>query len=433
MFWGLVFASPIKSYRVIIDPGHGGIKQPPYQIYGDKYDPIRGKYLEHFKAGATYKSRTEMEIALKLAIEVNKVLKLTRTKKGFKRFQSFIKMFSNTDAPWIRIDSVLTRKDSYKDRKYREKDDKNARYRLYDYPDFKTGRMKMGRISRINRLKPYLVVSLHINTKGNHGMGAVLAPSYKTFKLLKDISMGKESKNKFLKSDWRNWLIFKDEWNHLENAMADSWIYFHGYWPDKSGKKTNLKKFEGYRHNMITWRYKDDDNWIKEALADKPGPYAKSHEKFRPIGRFWDRERSKYEFMRRENGPEGFGGDNYYAGKELLRFIQYGLRVLKKEKDRFKEPSPILSPYVSTYSIPTFMNAISAFLELGDITYDKDMYFMTKKRKRVAVCLAVGIYSLFYGLDIKPKDYPYVPKGSKIDFYKYSDNKGVSYFQKSVK
>lgn len=428
-----VLTDPVKSYKVVIDPGHGGVRQSPYQIYGDKYDPIRGKYLEHFKVGASYKSRTEMEIVLKLALEVNKALRLTRTRKGFKKFKKFIRLFSNTDAPWIRIDSILTRRDSYKDRNYREKDDKNARYRLYDYPDFKTGKMKLGRISRINRLKPPLVVSLHINTKGNRGMGAVITPSYKTFKLLKDISMGKKSKKKFKKSDWRNWLVFYDPWNHLQNAVADAWIYFHGYWPDKSGRKTNLKRFEGYRYNMVTWRYKDDGDWIKEAIADKPGPYAKSHKEFKAIGKFWDRERSKYEFMRRENGPEGYGGDNYYAGKELIRFIQYGLRVLKKSKDRYKTPSPILRPYISTYSMPTFINAISAFLELGDISHNKDMYFMTKKRKRVAVCIAVGIYSLFHGLEIRPRDYPYIPKGNKIDFNKYKNRKGISHFDRVVK
>jgi hypothetical protein len=246
---------------------------------------------------------------------------------------------------------------------------------------------------------------------------------------LKNISQNKADPKEFLNSAWSNWMIFQPKWSPLENAIADAWIYFHGYWTNKKGDKPDLKRFEGYRYNMVTWKYKDDEGWENE-VKDVEGPYALRHELFRPIGRFWDREKSKLEIMRREGGLEGFGGDNHYAGAELLRFVQYGLRLqVNKDLDTYTEPNPILKPFISTYSLPMLINAISAYLELGDIRSEKDIYFLTKKKKKIAVALAVGIYSLFQGLEVKELDFPYIPKGKRIIFEKYVTKTGESYFQ----
>ncbi|MBK8393891.1 MAG: N-acetylmuramoyl-L-alanine amidase [Leptospiraceae bacterium] len=429
---------PIKKYKIVIDPGHGGIKQEPLEIFGDKYDSVTGRFLENYKDGASYpkKGRTEMEIVLEVGKELKEILDLTKTKKGFQKFKSYIKLFSDSDAPWIKIESTMTRTDNAKDRNYREKEDKNQLYRLYDFPDFKTGKNHLGRISKINSEKPSLVVSLHINAMNAApdagGMGAVIAPSYQTFELLKRISEKQAEPEEFNKTPWRNWMLFESKWSRLENAMADAWIYFNGYWPNKAGNQTNIERFEGYRSNMITWRYRDADGWEK-TIKNNEGPYALDHKGFRAVGKFWDRERGKPELMRREGGLEGFGGDNLYASNELLRFMQYGLRLqVNDEKDTYKEPNKILFPFISTYSVPTFINAISAYLELGEITSDKDMYFVTAKKKKTAICLAVGIYSLFNGLELRPMDSPYTPKGKRIDFEKYIGRTGQSYFDEVV-
>lgn len=438
-FWNLLTIFPLLSdaipkYKIVIDPGHGGSKQTPYEIYGDKFDTVSGRYLEPFKNGAAYNGNTEMEIVLEIAKEMKKILDLTQTRKGFKKFKNYIKIFSDSDTPWIKIDSSLSREDNYNDKKYREKEDKNDKYRLYDYPDFKTGKILPGRLTKINREKPYLVVSLHINDMGSRkdkdrgGMGVVLSPSYQTFQLLKNISEGKIDPKEFTeKSPWRNWMIFQGGWNYLENAVADAWIYFHGYWPNKSGTKPNLKRFEGYRYNMVTWKYKDDEGWEDKALR-KEGPYALTHNNYKAVGKYWDRERGKPELMKREDGPEGFGGDNHYSGAELLRFLQYGLRLQPNSSDLYSEPNPIMAPYISTYSLPSLVNAISAYLELGDIRSQKDIYFLTKKKKKVAVCLAVGIYSLFQGIEVRDKNSPIVPKGKRIEFEKYITKTGENYF-----
>lgn len=58
-------------------------------------------------------------------------------------------------------------------------------------------------------------------------------------------------------------MLFESKWSRLENAIADAWIYFNGYWPNQAGTESNVERFEGYRANMITWRYKDADGWEK--------------------------------------------------------------------------------------------------------------------------------------------------------------------------
>lgn len=429
-----LFSEPLKKFKIVIDPGHGGIKQTPYEIYGDKYDTVSGRYLEPYKNGAIFKDRTEMEIVLDIARETQELLELTKTKKGFKKFQTYIRLFSDSETPWVRIESSLTRSDSYTDRNYREKDDKNDPYRLYDFPDFSTGNMKEGRISFINREEPHLVLSLHINDGGpranpdSGGMGVVLTPSYRTFELLKNISEKQVPPEQFTSSPWSNWLVFEKGYSRLESAIADAWIYFHGYWPDKEGTKTNLERFEGYRYNMVTWRYRDENGW-EDKVSQSDTPYAYDHDQFKAVGPYWERERGKPEFLKREKGPEGFGGDNHYAGMELLRFLQYGLRLQSDDSEPYKSPNPILGPYVSTYSLPALVNAISAYLELGDIRSDKDMYFLTKKKKKTAISLAVGIYSLFVGLEIRKKEIPSLPKGKRLEFEKYVHKNGKSYFK----
>lgn len=420
--------SPLKIFKVVIDPGHGGLDLKPKEDHGDKYDPISGKYLELYKAGASFKEKKERTIVLELAKELKEVLDLTKTEEGFKIFRSYMKSFTNDDIPWIRIDSVLTRNENAEEREYSSSEDPNAPYRLFDYPDKKTKKIQQGRISFINKEKPNLVVSLHLNPSYKEhpgGMAAVLTPSYRTFYVLKGIGEGRFGKEKFERSPWSEWMVFKSGWSKLENAIADAWIYFHGYWPNQSGKKTDLSAFEGYRQNMIHWKYKDVPGWEELAKLGGKGQYSKSHKDFVSEGKFWEREKSQPELWRREDGREGFGGDNHYASAELMRFVQYGLRKRKTEE----KPGPINKPYLSTYALPTFINAISAYLEIGYIDKEKDMILMTKYKKDVAISLAAGIYSLVHGLKIKKQNYPYIPVGKKIDWKRYETRKEGNYFQ----
>ncbi len=175
--------------------------------------------------------------------------------------------------------------------------------------------------------------------------------------------------------------------------MADAWIYFHGYWSTKDGSKSDLSKFEGYRQNMVTWRYADDRNW--ENKVGIVGPYAKQHEQFKAEGKFWERERAKKKNNRREGGLEGFGGDNHYVSRELMRFVQYGLPLqLKQNEKEYPEIGPIQKPYISTYSLPTYTNALCAFIEIGYVNRSRDMKYLTEHKKRN--CNRLGSWNLFF-------------------------------------
>jgi N-acetylmuramoyl-L-alanine amidase len=411
------------TYIVVVDPGHGGVAKDPVKENGDKYDTITQSYLEAYKQGTEHGSHTEREIVLGLAKEVDRVLKLTETDEGFEKFTEYLKKFSNAkNFSRIILKSHLTRTSSFDHDT--PSDDPNAPYRLYDFPNPKTSERVKGRLSFINSLKPQLVLSLHLNPAGKGqagGMAAVLTPGYATFKLLKDISEGKKKPKSFQNSPWSDWLVFAGGWSKMENAMTDAWIYLHGYWAEKSGRKADLTKFEGYRQNMVTWRYADKRGWETGAKANSTGPYAKSHASFQADGAFWEREMGKKEIWRREGGREGYGGDNYYATKELMRFVQYGVREqLKSKKGEYPELGPIQKPYISTYSLPTYTNAICAFIEIGYINRKRDIKMLTENKKETAVSLAVGIYSLFAGLELKKHaNMPIIPKGKPVNWERY--------------
>ncbi len=423
--------SPKQTYNIVIDPGHGGLDLKPKEEHGDKYDPVTKKYLEPYKAGAQVKGRRESEVVLALGKEVKEILDLTKTAEGFETFRTYAKKFTDDTLPWIRIDSDLTREDTAKEEGADLSSDPNAFYRLYDYPDKKSGKIKPGRISRINASRPYMVLSLHLNPswKGHPGgMAAVLSPSYRTFYSLRKISEGAPSQT-FENGPWNEWMRFKMEWNRLENAVADAWIYFNGYWPNKSGKKSDLSNFEGYRQNMITWKYADTNGWVEKAVLGGPGPYAIKHSDYSAKGTFWERERAEPELWRREDGKEGFGGDNHYAAAELMRFVQYGLKKIPYEEEELTNPGPINKPYISTYSLPTFINAISAYIEIGYIDKEKDIKILTKRKRDTAISLAVGVYSLFHGIKPKPSEAPYIPKGKKINWTRYENLTEGNYFR----
>lgn len=422
------------TYKIVLDPGHGGTNQKPVEEFGDKYDTLSRKFLEPYKPGAGFQGREEREIVLNLARELQSVLDLTKTNAGFKTFQSIAAKYTNASIRPVRFESVLTRTDNFTDHNYSDEDDKNAKYRMYDFPNKTTNTKVPGRLSFINSQTPELVVSLHLNPSypGHEGgMAAVIAPPYRIFQQLRLISNGKMNESVFHRSHYRNWLKFKGDWNHLENAMTDTWIYFHGYWADQSGKNTDMNRFSGYRHNMVTWHYADPQGWEEEARKGGRGQYSKTHEDYIARGRFWNRERGLGERLRRDRGREGFGGDNLYASNELLRFVQYGLSDrLRDEKKQPPKLGPIQPPYISTYSLPTYTNAICAFLEIGFIDNERDMKYIIGEQRIVAESLAVGIYSLFMGINPnKKKDLPYIPKGKRLGFERYRKLDGVNYFE----
>ncbi len=432
---GLLHGQPVSEYTVVIDPGHGGYGSPRYD---DKWDPVTGRYLEPYGSGMRYQQYEEHFVMMKLAREVRKRLELTSTEKGFSEFKKILNEFTDSEnLPWISLKTVMTRNESWQER-FKETDPGiNDPYRLYDFPDRRNKkRIRMGRISYINSVSPHLAVSLHMTPAGRGhpgGMAAVLTPGYDTFDLIRRIHLDQEPVSSIEKSPWFKdslWIISDSGWSKYESARADTWVYFHGFRSLRSGSGPWLLKNRGIRHNLITWNYRDTAGWEKLFRLNGPGPYSRDYREFQATGKFWDRERSAAERWKREGGPLGFGGDNHYATDELMRFLQFKMRNLNAENSsRYRKPGPIHPPYVSAYSLPNYVNAVTAYIETGFLNRETDRTYMTRDRAAMADALAAGIYSLFTGIKVRSKSFPFEPKGAPLNFSRYEQLPEGNYFR----
>ena len=431
LFSWAVLADTTPTYRIIIDPGHGGAIS---KRKDDKWDPVENKYQDFYSYGMQANSYHEHKVVLELAKRVHYYVNLTATDEGWIEFEKILgELSSQKNFKRIHLDALLTREDGWDDRSSNpEEEGLNDPYRLYDFPD-KNKKKQMGRISFINSKKPYLVVSLHLNPAGRGhpgGMAAVLSPGFKTFDTVRKIHLGKLPYSRFKKLKWwKDWLITEPGWSKYQSARSDTWVYFHGYRTLKSGNSPWLQKNRGFRYNMVTWNYSDEPGWEKTASQRGPGQYAFKYSEFKPSGTFWEREQAKPEKWRREGGSLGYGGDNHFASDELLRFIQYGVRQLNPQKRSNSSIGPMQPPYVSTYSLPTFTNAICAYLEVGYLNRKRDRDLVMETREETAKSIAVGIYSLFMGIKLKKHYGRYYPKGKKLNFSKYEKYEKGNYFK----
>jgi len=414
-----------------MDPGHGGAIVPRKD---DKWDPVTRQYLDFYLSGMMYNQYTEQEIVLDLSKKVRKYLELTRSDDGWLEFEKILRLFSDQkDFERVRFKIDMAREDGWQNRGKPVTDPEvNAPYRMYDYPNpARDMRMEMGRVSYINSKQPYLVLALHLNpAEGTNpgGMGAVLSPGYPTFDLLRRITLGQAPADAFYKLPWADkWLISDPGFTQFESAKGDAWVYFHGYRMLKNNTPW-LGKNRGIRWNMITWKYSDPPGWEKLAAKAGPGPYAIKYAEWKPEGKFWDRERSPMELWRHEGGPLGYGGDNHYASDELLRFVQMGVPIQVPERRAPGSMGEIVPPFVSTYGLPTFSNAIIAYLEIGHLNRDRDRTMVLQNSEELARSLAAGIYSLFRGLSVK-KTGKVRPKGAPLNFAKYENAPGGNYFR----
>lgn len=425
------------TYRVVIDPGHGGKQLNPDSVYGDKWDALSARYLNPFRTGAFFKNMKEYEEVYELAVEAQRYLTLLKTERGRIMFHKILRKYSpNAKKPKVAIEVFISRKANYYNNYKNIQEDPNAPYRLFDYPDIRSEQIQKGTISNINAYKPHLVVSLHLTKGGapkSGGMAAVVTPSYYTYKTALDYARSsKEKQNEikkhFMRATYRNWFLSGLDRAHFAWFLSDASIYFTGYRTKPSGLAPNKNQFYGYRHNMITWAYRDDASWVEKAkLHNSNSPYASYLKNFKAEGKFWQREKSQEEKWRREGGYEKYGGDNLYASQEILRYIRQSL-LINGKKD-FSNLPPILYPYLSTWSVPTYINAISAYLEIAYINQDADYQRMLTMKDEMAEAIAVGIYSLFYSLEQDSANRKkQLPVGKSINFERYKN-----YFEKVVK
>jgi hypothetical protein len=111
---------------------------------------------------------------------------------------------------------------------------------------------------------------------------------------------------------------------------------------------------------------------------------------------------------------------------EVLRYTRKAFVV-----NGFDTPATapkILHPYISTWAVPTYVNAIAAFVELAHTTSKRDHLRMARYRHIYAEAVAVAAYSLLYGLE--QKSAKGFPKGKAIDLARYENLAGGNYFKR---
>ncbi len=412
-------------------------------MYGDKCDPLIQECILGYRGGAEKHGYWESEEVYRIAVLIKEKLDLLDSASGRKKFHQILKKYSpNPEMPSESMEIFLSRKENYYEHYPANHLDVNADYRLFDFEDKVTGERRMGTVSRINAMKPHLVVSLHLTPGAPSrygGMAAVITPGYDTFSQAISFVNGnpvqrKKIRNAFLGSPWQNWMRSAGK-DGFQSFMTDSWIYLVGRSMQSSGLEPDMRpsKYRGYRQNWVTWVYADDESWIDAALSPEKGSAYYPHIRhFKPIGSFWEREKSIPERWRREGGQEGYGGDNYYSGKEIMRYIRKGF--LANSVDTYTQLPVIAKPYISTWVVPTYINAVSAYLEIAHLDAARDVQRILRHKEIYAESIAVGIYSLFYSLPQpatnRRKD---LPTGTPLDFRKYVEYEGGNHFLSVVR
>lgn len=415
-------------YRVVIDPGHGGVFIDNKQKHGDKFDLVTGKYIDYFAEGAGLHGMYERDIVFSISKRVLLLMDMCAPDGDFDQFRKILAKYTDRNVSRIYIETMISRDDSIPFEQAGKEEDPNAPYRLYDYPPAGADReMEKGRISKINGFKPHLVVSLHLANSAPpdyDGMNGIIVPPYnvlkKGFTILQKGGRGNINDYGILKS----WFKESKSIPYRLAYLKDCSQYFTGY-SLKKNYSTDYRDFNGYKYNMVSWIYSDPPGWHISARDHKPYTrYSDDFMSFREEGNFWEREKSIYETYRRGDGFRNFGGDNYFATYEIIKYILNSLD-LRGVNGKTKIPG---KPYVSTWSIPNLVNAISAYIELGylDRKWDRDV--LINRQDEIAEGVAVGIYSLLAGLGEVKGDFRHKPAGEKLDLQKYNMPDRRSYF-----
>ncbi|RPI94501.1 MAG: hypothetical protein EHM32_06720 [Spirochaetales bacterium] len=415
------------AYSVVLDPGHGGMSLPDRSRHGDRYDALSGTYLQPFKEGASWGAIEEHAVVYEIARKAADIIAMCGEGGDFNRFSRLLERYSAVPPRRVFVDVSLSRGDSRDRGGIRRREDPNGEFRLFDHPG-PDGKMRPGRISRINAMRPHLVVCLHIARSGSpyfRGMNPVIAPPFGfMYKGLKVLRGEKSDRSFFFSSPYAEWFDESNDRTGYKWFLNDSMLYFGGFPLDARGK-VDMAGFKGYRHNMVDWPYRDSPGWENVARSHPDyTPYAANPGTISLTGRYWDRERSEFERFRRDGGEEGYGGDNHYASAEIIRYILMALRL-----NNVGHPDQRLSkPYVSVWHMPLFLNAITAFMELGYFNRPQFRYILTARQDEIAEGIAVGVYSLLAGMEPRDGGGARGPRGKRIDLEKYRDSNEKSYF-----
>lgn len=430
------------TFRVFLDPGHGGKPEVGGKHTGAHWDPSRHRFLNFYRYGTEYRAKggiviSEQATVLALAKAIEERLSWTRSDEGWTKFSELLSRFSNVLPPFhrVRFETDLARRNDYQSHPDKGKKDVNKHFRIFDgpasFPAKKDTPMIPGRLSRSASFSPQIQLSLHIDGSTNpkqRGMSALFVPSPKVFDTARKISLGKAKPTDVEKRMRRYWSYRGHHRTKLGWILNDTWTYFTGHGSEPDGKKVRTASYIGQRWEHLDWSYRSKvEAKPRTSLVD---PFE---------GPFFEREASRFEGLRRGGGPEGVGGDNLYAGQELLRFLRYAWwKDYTKTKVGFAKGlsakaylPPHEKPTAADWAMPLFSNAVSPYLELGQLWNSKDRYLLTEKIEAAADGLAVGLYALVAGFRVPEVPGLETPRGLPIAWSKYQTEDGSSYFERS--
>ncbi|MGM0607654.1 MAG: hypothetical protein ACQESP_04450 [Candidatus Muiribacteriota bacterium] len=395
----------VSSDEIVIclDPGHGGKPEYGNRYGGDQWSFENKTFNSFYNYGAYYKGMKEHEYVYDLSLLVKKNINDLNTKEGLKKALFFLSEHG------VELDSIenynfrvfLSRGVSYNKRENADEDNINKYYRMFDSPhnidEPSEDSIKKGRLSYINSQKPHITLSLHINyveSQKYSGMHSFFAPSYYEFKeILNNRDNFDKLKNMPIYSFWNiaSGIYPNEMW-----MVNDASTYFTGH-------RIN-GRFIGRRNAMINWKYSEIPSVQSEELD------------FDELNTsFFDREKCKYELYRRQNGPEGVGGDNLYISNEILRWVSYFLN--KKDKKKVG----VLPPRASDWSISIFTNSITGALELGNIYSEYDREFLINYKENIAEYISYGLLCVLNEVTIKGEYDGESPLLEKLNLQKYND------------
>ncbi len=419
-----------REFRLVLDPGHGGRGEQPGLTTGDAWDASQGRFLRVLNFGGAQRLArgvriTEHEMALDLARRLKATLDLTRSEAGWAEFAKLLETVG-VQGPLtrVRFDARLSREDDFRAREARKERDPSKDFRLLDSPEsFPAANgqpLHPGRVSRVVETAPDLVIVLHLNDgpgTRERGTNALYVPSPSAFESLRQFALGKGPWTDELQRIRPHWLARGRARGEKPSMLESAWCYFTGFPPAASGQSADLRHPAGRSWNHVTWAFREPE----PPRLTLEGPFS---------GPFRERERLPAEQRRRGGGPEGVGGDNLYAGQELLRFARL---ALARDPAAARPPAEVFgaTPSLDTYlgprdrplcaawTLPLLVNSVTAYLELGYISNFRDRWLLTNKRDRYIAGLAAGIYSLAAGAKVEPLAGVERPRGRAIDWSAY--------------
>jgi N-acetylmuramoyl-L-alanine amidase len=440
-------------FRIMLDAGHGGKPEGCSSSGGAHWDPDSKKFLSYYRFGAAGKYNgkiwTEESIVMWLARKILKRLNLLSSPEGRKAFSEIVERVTGTVPEPSSLEKgrpmevFLARDNSYLDHPERSKANVNQFFRLFDspseFPVKESEPLTGGRLSKMVSKAPELTVCLHVNgaaAKSARGIHCLFVPSYYHFEKVRKSLLGEEIvKDKEWYKVNRCWFKHTGERSRLQWMYNDTWTYFTGYGSSVSGTSLSTDTDIGSRYQDLQWKYKPQNRASR--ITSLEGNFH---------GPFWERERSAAEKLRRHGGLEGYGGDNLYAGMELVRYSRLALyrdKFLTAKVKTSKDDAPVITsqvlesylgpehrPVAADWAVPLFSNAVTAFLEIGYITNSKDFEILRNKLDVIADGITVGIFSLVNGLQIeKDRQFKSNPRGKSVGWKAYQNGDQSSYFK----